>query len=295
MNRLDALALLLLASLWGASFLFMRIAAPVLGPIWLIELRVLLAGLSLLPLVLRSQLWPEIKCRWRTLAIVGGINSALPFSLLAFSAVSLPAGFTSILNATAPLFGAIVASVWLKEKLTGARLIGFLLGFTGIVVLVGWQTFTATAGFSVAVLAGLLAAIMYAIAAPFAKRNLVGVSPLAATAGSQLCAAVLFIPLLPFTMPQQMPSAIVIMAVIGLALLSTACAYLIYFRLIQSIGATKTLTVTYLIPIFAMLWGAIWLRETITPAMLIGCGLVLLGTAIANDLLIGTFKAIRKK
>jgi drug/metabolite transporter (DMT)-like permease len=286
MKGLDIAELLLLAALWGGSFLFMRIAAPVLGPIWLIELRVLLAGLALLPILVRLNLWHKIRRNWISLFSVGCINSAIPFALLAFSSISLPAGFTSILNATAPLFGTIVASVWLKERLTITRMIGFILGFVGVIILVGWKTITATPGFVMAVLTGLLAACMYAIAAPYIRQKLAGVPSLVVTTGSQLGAAFLLIPALPFTIPQQAPTTIIVVSVLGLALVSTAFAYILYFRLIQNIGSTKALTVTYLIPLFAMLWGAVFLKEAVTTSMILGCSLILLGTAIAN----GVFK-----
>jgi len=281
----DVAELLLLAALWGGSFLFMRIAAPVIGPIWLIEFRVLLAGLALLPMLIRLNFWPQIRQNWWPLLVVGGINSALPFSLLAFASVVLPAGFTSILNATAPLFGTVVAAIWLKEKLTITQRLGFLLGFAGVVVLVGRRPVTLTPDFGLAVAAGLLGALSYAIAAPYIKQNMAGVSSLAVTTGSQLGAALLLLPALPFTVPQQPLTLTVIGSVITLALLSTAFAYILYFRLIQSIGSTKALTVTYLVPLFAMLWGALMLQEPITLAMVVGCGLILLGTAITNNFL----------
>lgn len=163
-------------------------------------------------------------------------------------------------------------------------MVGFGLGFAGVVILIGVPPIAATSAFLVAVLAGLLAALMYAIAAPYIKQSLADVPSLVVTTGSQLAAAVLLLPALPFTIPQQIPSFTVVMAVIALALLSTAFAYILYFRLIQNVGSTKALTVTYLIPLFAMLWGAITLQEAVSLSMLIGCGLVLLGTAIANEL-----------
>lgn len=284
MKLSDILELLLLAALWGGSFLFMRIAAPVLGPVWLIEFRVLLAGLVLLPILVRLKLAGEIRRRFIPLLVVGCLNSAIPFLLLAFASVSLPAGFTSILNGTAPLFGTIVAFTWLHERLTPSRLLGFVLGFVGVVILVGWKTLETTSNVLIAIVAALLAALMYAIAAPYIKQNLVGVPSLVVTTGSQLGAALVIIPALPFTLPQQTPSASVVMSVLALAVLSTAFAYILYFRLIQNVGSTKALTVTYLIPLFAMLWGALVLGEAITSSMILGCGLVLLGTAIANDL-----------
>lgn len=284
MRGLEIAELLLLAALWGGSFLFMRIAAPVLGPVWLIEFRVLLAGLALLPILVRFNLWYEVRRNWISLFIVGCINSAIPFSLLAFASVSLPAGFTSILNATAPLFGTIVAFVWLRERLTITRMIGFILGFVGVVILIGWKAVPATPAFAMAASAGLLAALTYAIAAPYIKQELTGVPALAVTVGSQMGAAVLLLPALPFTIPQQPVTTGIVIAVLGLALLSTAFAYILYFRLIQNVGAIKALTVTYLIPLFAMLWGVLFLNEAIIVSMILGCGLILLGTAIANGL-----------
>ena len=287
MKLSDIAELLMLAAVWGGSFLFMRIAAPVLGPVWLIEFRVLLAGLVLLPILARLDLLREMRRQLVPLFVVGCINSAIPFSLLAFASVSLPAGFTAILNGTAPLFGTVVAAIWLKERLTLTQLIGFMLGFMGVVILVGWRAVAVTPSFFIAVSAGLLAALMYAIAAPYIKQNLSGVPSLVIATGSQLGAACLLLPALLFTVPEQMPPLSVLAVVISLAVVSTAFAYILYFRLIHNIGSTRALTVTYLIPLFAMLWGAIVLNEVVTPSMMLGCGLVLLGTAIANDVFVG--------
>lgn len=291
MKPSDIAELLLLSALWGGSFLFMRIAAPVLGPVWLIELRVLIAGIALLPLLLRLRSGSVIRAHLKPLFLVGVLNSALPFLLLAFASVSLPAGYTSILNATTPLFGMVVAALWYQEKLTPERLLGLGLGFVGVVILIGWQTLSMTTTVIASIVAGLLAAVAYAVAAPYAKRQLTGVSPLVTTTVSQLSAAVALFPLLPFTVPSVMPSAQVVLVVLALAILSTAFAYILYFRLIQNVGSSKALTVTYLVPAFAMVWGWLVLREPITFAMVIGCGLILLGTAIANDVFKAFFKA----
>ena len=160
MKPLHILELLLLAALWGGSFLFMRIAAPVLGPVWLIEFRVLLAGLVLLPILAKMRLLGEMRRHLLPLLMVGCLNSAIPFLLLAFASVSLPAGFTSILNGTAPLFGTVVAFVWLHEKLSLSRLLGFVLGFVGVVILVGWKTIETTPAILLAIAAAFCAALM---------------------------------------------------------------------------------------------------------------------------------------
>lgn len=285
MAPLQIAELFLLAALWGGSFLFMRIAAPELGPIWLIEVRVLLAGLSLLPLLLYQKLGLQLRQHWRSLAIVGLINSALPFSLLAFTSLSLPAGTTAILNGTVPFFGVAVAYVWLHEKLTASRIIGLLLGFAGVLVLVGLRGTVLTPEILLAMVTGLGAALMYAIAAPLIRQHLQNVPSIVIATGSQLSAAVFLLPLLPLTLPESPPSQRAVLAVLALALLSTSLAYILYFRLIQTVGSTRALTVTYLIPLFAIVWGALILKEAITLSMVVGGALILLGTAIANQVI----------
>ena len=295
MKSLQIVELLSLAAVWGGSFLFMRIAAPEFGPIWLIEIRVLLAALALLPLLLKQGLWHELQQHRRALMVVGLLNSALPFSLLAFTSLFLPAGTTAILNGTVPFFGVAVAYVWLREQLTLSRVFGLLLGFAGVVVLVGLRGTALTPEIVWAIAAGLCAALMYAIAAPFIRLNLQGVPSLVIATGSQLSAAVFLLPLLPFTQPHNLPSQGAVFAVLGLALLSTSLAYILYFRLIHSVGSTRALTVTYLIPMFAILWGAIVLKEAITLSMLAGGALILLGTAIANQVIKLPFETVPRR
>lgn len=278
------LKLLLLAAIWGSSFLFTRIAVPEWGPIWLIELRVLIAGLTLLPLVLKLDLWPQIQRRWRALMLLGVLNSALPFCLLAYASLFLSAGFTAILNATTPLFGLWIVVLWLQEALSVPRLVGFAMGFLGVVLLVGWQDIPLTLTKGIAIAAGLLAALLYAIAAPYIQQQFAGVSALAVTTGSQLGAAVSLLPLLPLSIPSHIPSPKALFSVLALAILSSVLAQVLYFHLIKVMGPSKTLTVAYLVPLFAMLWGALALREVVTISMMLGCGLVLMGTAIANNL-----------
>ncbi|MEM9508004.1 MAG: DMT family transporter [Cyanobacteria bacterium P01_E01_bin.35] len=277
----DSLELITLAAVWGASFLFMRIAAPSLGPVLLIELRVLLAGLTLLMLSIRLNLISEIRQRLVPLFVVGCINSAIPFVLFAITSLYLPAGFSSILNATAPLFGTLIASFWLREKLTLSQFSGLIVGFAGVTTLVGWTKIPVTLSFILAVAAGLVASALYAIAAPYAKQKLAGVSPIAVATGSQLSAAIVLFPITPWFLPSAFPSWTVILVTIALGLFSTAWAYVMYFRLISNIGASKSLIVAYLIPLFAMLWGALILGEPITKSMIVGCSLILTGTAIA--------------
>ena len=281
MKLADLFELLLLAAVWGASFLFMRIAAPVLGPVLLIELRVLIAGFTLLLVAIRFGLISEIKTNIIPLLIVGCINSAIPFLLFAFASLYLPAGFSSILNATAPLFGTLIAGLWLREKLTIVQFIGLVIGFAGVTILVGWTKIPVTTNFIRAIAAGLIAPLSAAMAALYAREKLLGVNPIAVATGSLLGATIILLPVTPWFLPDRFPSLTIILVTIALSLFSTALAYVIYFRLISRIGASKSLIVAYLIPLFAMFWGTLILGEPITISMILGCGLILSGTAIA--------------
>ncbi|MGB5650755.1 MAG: DMT family transporter, partial [Sedimenticolaceae bacterium] len=256
-------ALILLAALWGGSFLFMRIAAPVLGPVWLIALRVLIAGLVMLPLVIQRRQLGSLRENWRLLLWVGAMSAALPFTLLAYASLDLTAGMTSILNATVPIFAALIGYTVYGEALDARRVTGVLLGFVGVVALVGLPQ-GAGASPLLPVVAGLTAAVFYVFAANFAKRRLSHIPAVVFVTGSQLGAAVVLLPLLPLFPPTQAPGAMVVAAVLALAVLSTSLAFLIYFQLIREVGPTRTLTVTYLIPVFAIAWGALLLDEVLT-------------------------------
>lgn len=288
MNLRYFFELIALAALWGASFLFMRVAVPEFGPIWLIAWRVFLAGLVLLPVLIHQGLLEDLQKHAKTLLIVGIFNSALPFLGFAYATTILTGGFTSILNATVPLFGVLLVLLGInKEQLSSAQIGGFLLGFTGVGILLGWHTSTTSPYFWLAVLASLTAALLYAISATYIKRRLVGVSAVVIAVGSQLAATLVFIPLLPFSMPATLPSLKAILALVALAVFSTAVAYLMYFRLIRMLGAARAVTVTYMIPLFAMIWGTLLLHEPITWDMIVGCVVILAGTALANGVLTG--------
>lgn len=228
----DLSALLLLSALWGGSFLLMRVAAPVLGPVVLIELRVLIAGLALLAYALAARSVPAARAHWMPLLTVGLLNSALPFTLIAAAELHLSASLAATLNATTPLFGALVAAIGLRETVTPGKVTGLLLGLAGVAVLVGLGPVTLSAVTLVSIGASLLAALLYSVAAVYIKVNLKGVAPLSLALYSQLFAAGLLLPAVPFAPPQGSPSGLVVACVLALGLLSTALAYLLYFGLI---------------------------------------------------------------
>jgi len=289
MKAADGAQLLSLGALRGAPFLFMRLGAAEFGPVALAALRVGLASLLLLPLLLGRGQATALRAHWRAIAFVGVVNSALPFVLFSVAALAINAGLSAIFNATAPLWGALVAWAWLGERLNRARTLGLAIGFAGVLWL-AWDKASFKPGEHgvsavVAIGACLLATLCYGFAAHFVKRRLQGVAPLAVAAGSQLAATTAL--LLPawWLWPGAVPSSIAWGSAVGLAVLCTALAYLLYFRLIARVGATAAVSVTYLIPPFGLVWGALFLGEQLTPAMLLGCAVVLLGTALATGLL----------
>jgi drug/metabolite transporter (DMT)-like permease len=286
----DLLELLVLGAVWGASFLFMRWSAPEFGTLTLAWLRVSGGALFLLPILLwrqgRAPL-AQMGPLWKPMAFIGLVNSAAPFALFAYALQHLPAGLASILNATVPMWTALVAWVWLAQAPGALRLMGLLMGFLGVVLLVTARgAGVATAEVQLAgVLACLLATLNYAVAAVATRQWLSGLSPLAVATGSQLSAAAwLLVPGL-LSWPAVMPGTRSWAALLGLAVLCTGVAYMLYFRLFARVGPTKAVTVTFLIPLFAILWGALFLGEQLSLGMLGGGALVLAGTALSLGLL----------
>ena len=287
MKAFDLGELLLLAAIWGASFLFMRLGAHEFGPIAMAALRVGGASLMLLPLLAARQGLTELRREWRPMLVLGLLNSALPFTLFSFAALSITAGLSSILNATTPLWGAIVAWVWLSQRLSPLRIVGLALGFAGVLFL-AWDkaSFKPGADHSAAwaLAACLAAALCYGIAANYSKRFMSHISPLTVATGSQVTAALMLALPAVWLWPAQPPSLQAWVGVSLLALLCSGVAYILYFRLMSRIGPSNTIAVTFLIPVFAVLWGYAFLGELFTAQMAIGCAIVLTGTALALGL-----------
>jgi drug/metabolite transporter (DMT)-like permease len=281
---LDIIELTVLGTLWGGSFLFMRMAAPEFGPVALIAMRVSIASLFLLPLLLRAGLVSQLVEHAPGLFVVGIINSAIPFCLFAFATLSLSAGFTAVINAVAPLFTAVVAFVWLGERLSRLAVFGLAVGFAGVVLLVSDKLDLNGGAAALGIAAGMLASFSYGIAANYTRVKFTGVGSLELATGSQLAASILLLPLCFWFWPSTTPSMSSWVAVLVLGVVCTGVAYILFFRLIARLGPSKAITVTFLVPLAAMIFGALFLDEQITVEMLVGCGLILLGTALATGL-----------
>ncbi len=278
-----------LAAIWGSSFLFTRIASAEFGVFPTAAMRVGIAAAVMLPFLLRSAHWGAFKQHAKPILFVGLLNSGIPFALYAYAVLSITTGLSAILNATVPLFGAVVAWLWLKDKPTTSRVLGLVVGFVGVALLAGYGSSEGASfkpgGTGWAILACLCATLCYALAASFTKKYLMGVNPLATATGSQIGASLgLALPALWFW-PEKTPSLHAWNALVVMAVLCTAVAYVLYFRLIEAAGPSRALTVTFMIPVFAIIYGALFLNEVITPWMIF-CGCVVVcGTALSSGLL----------
>lgn len=276
--------LLLLAAIWGASFLFLRLAVPSFGAIWTVEIRVALAA-ACLALFVRWRGEPlHFRQHWRHYLVIGLFNSALPFALFAYAAGSLGAGLLSILNSTSPLFAALIGALWLGQPIRPLALLGLLLGLAGVGVL-AWDGLQGDNGSWLPMLAAALAPSAYAFASVYSRHWGRGITPLATTQGSMIVAALLLLaPAAALPLPSD-PNPWAWGALLGLAVLCTAWAYLLYFQLVHEVGPLGALSVTFLIPVFGVLWGVLLLGEKLGGHLFLGGSLVLLGTALANGLL----------
>jgi drug/metabolite transporter (DMT)-like permease len=283
--------LLALSAIWGASFLFMRVGVPVLGPTWLIGCRVLFAALFLAAAgaALRKPL--DVRRNAVHYLVLGLFNSALPFLLFAFAARTLSASLLSILNATAPIWGAVIGALWTRTALPGRAVLGLALGVAGVALLVGFDPSTLRAGAPLAIALALAAAASYGIATNYAK-SARKVEPFANAHGSMWAATLLIAPAMPFAPPAALPSLAIALAVIALGVVCSGIAYLLYFRLVADIGAAPALTVTFLVPVFGVLWGHLFLAEPIGWNTLVGALVVIVGTALVTGF---SFQALLRR
>lgn len=277
MRSADLFRLLTLAAIWGASFLFMRIIAPVWGAWWTAELRVSIAGVAMLLFMTAAGRALDFRSNWKQYLLQGTLNSAVPFVLFSYAALTLPAGYSAIVNATTPLWGALLGALLLGETLGPRKIAGLATGVVGVAFLVRLGPVAVTPQLLLATAACACAALCYGIASVFSKKASVKIAPPMMATGSQLAAALVILPFASQSPLQSAVTPLVALATGGLALLCSAVAYFIYFRLIADLG-TRALSVTFLIPLFALAWGALFLGETINLNTVIGCALVVLAT-----------------
>lgn len=279
MRATDLLRLLVLALIWSGSFVLLRVLSPALGPMWVATARLLLGGAALTGWLALKHEQAGVRVHWRTYLFVGVVNCALPFALYAYAALHLPASYLVVLNAATPLMAAVLGAVALRERLPALNLAGLLAGIIGVAFVTRAVPVPADAAFVAASAAALAAAGCYAVAGVWLRQRAAPVSPLALGAWSQLLAGAA---LLPFALPSHVPGPIeppVVANLLVLALVCSGVAYLLYYRLVRDVGPTRALTVTFLMPVFGIGWGATLLGEPITAGMVGGVALVVAGTA----------------
>ena len=286
-------AFITLSALWGGSFIFIRVAVQDLGPIPLMAGRVSIAAvaLGLVAVVLRRRL--QLGKYWRGLLVLGSVNAAIPFSFIAAAELQLTASLASILNATVPMFAAVVSAIWLKDKLSGKQVTGLFLGLAGVAVLVGWSPLPLSLRTILSVAAMFTASLCYALGTVYARKNLASAPTFTLAIGQQASAALwLLVPAVWLT-PTVTLSANALWALLGLGLLSTALAYLLYFYLLGRVGPTKTVSVTYLVPVFGVIWGATFLREPITAGMIAGLAIIAFSLVLVTEVPVGRLNGRR--
>ena len=269
----QAATLLTVAAVWGASFLFIRVAVPVLGPVALIDARMGLAGLLLLAYAASRQQAPRRRQLGRFL-VLGGLWAA-PFVLIAVAELHLSASLASVLNATTPMFTALLAIAALGERLTRRKGLGLVAGVAGVALAVGWSSLALSDAVLLSAGGSLLAALLFGVGGIYSARAFRGVPGLTVAAGQQLAGGALLLPLLIVAPPGGPVTVKVGLAVIGLVLASTALGFVLFFRLLAEVGPTSALTTTYLVPVFGILWGAIFLGEPVGWSLLAGFAVIL--------------------
>ena len=280
--------LVLLGALWGASFLFMRIGAAEFGALPTAAVRVAIAMLFLLPLLFLRGQWPAFKQHWKPALGIGILNSGLPFAFFAFGLLTLNSGLAAVINATVPMFGALVAWAWFKDRPDRSRIRGLVIGFAGVAMLAGRGAgFHSGADESAArwaIAACLAACICYAFAANLTRKYLTGVPVMATATGSQIGATLALALPAAWLWPAQMPSLKAWLALVAVGTACTGLAYILFFRLIERAGPARALTVTFLVPVFALFYGAVFLGEQITQWMLICAVVIVCGVALSTGL-----------
>ena len=285
MRPRDVVELLLLSLLWGAAYLFMRAAVPAFGPAPLVALRLGLAALLLLPVLMLRGGWPSLRAHPWPLLVLGVPFTALPFMLLAFASLHITAGLVAVLNATAPLFSALLAHHLRLERLSRWRAAGLVVGFTGVALLMWGNVSFKSADGLLAVAAVLCTSMLWAVGALYTRRHLAGADSLVITVGSLFAASLFLAPWAWSSWPAQAPSTRAWAELAFLGVASSGLGFLIYFRLLRRIGAVRSMSVTFLNPVVALLAAAAYLGEAITLQTVAGGAVVLLGTALGLGLI----------
>lgn len=285
MTAADLVRLFSLAAIWGGSYAFMRVVAPVFGGIGTMWLRISIAGVVLLVYALVTREDLQFSRWWKQYLFIGVMNSVFPFALIAFAMKTLPVGYGAILNALSPFFAALFAAIMLSERLTALRLLGMALGLIGVSLIINLGPIPLNTETLTAATASIIATCLYGFIIVFTKKYTKGAPNMGIAVGTLILPALLVLPIGLMSVPPVMPAVDVALSLLGLAVLCSAIAYLLYYRLIRDVGPTRAISVTFLIPLFGVAWGAIFFGETLNLGALIGGIVVLIGVALVLGVL----------
>ena len=281
-----------LGALWGSAFMFIKVATPEFGPIALVNTRLLIASLIFLPILLQKKYIHLLKPIWKQVLVLSIMNNAIPFTLFSYASFGADSNILAILNATTAFNTMIIAYLWIGESVSLKQLFGLILGFIGIFILVNPQNSDTTL---IASLSALLAAFFYSYSTVYIQRQSVNANKMVLIGWSIVFSAVLMIPVSIFNLPETLPSASAIGSAFWLGAVSTGLGFLGYVRLIDKIGAVKTSTVAYFLPVFGIIWGSIFLDEKITSTITLGCLIVLIGIYLSNSNKKGYINSVNTK
>jgi drug/metabolite transporter (DMT)-like permease len=285
LRPVDATRLVILAAIWGAAYLFMRVALPYASAIGMVEVRTLLASVLLFAFAAVAAKPVAFRAYWPHYLVVGATQAALPFALIGYALRDIDASTAAILNATSPLFSAAIAAFWIRDPLTAPKLLGITLCIVGVGVLVGWTPRPMSGVELMACGLSVSASALYGFASVYAKVHLKGAPSIGVAAGLTLFAALIAAPLTPWhRLAQPMPVA-AWLSLIGLGVLCTGIAFILYFRLITDIGPVRAMTVTLLVPVFGVFWGVLLLGDPLTPGRILGGAIILVGCGLILGLL----------
>ena len=269
----------ILGAVWGSAFMFIKIATPELGPIALVNIRLAVAGLIFIPFLLQQKYLKHFRNNLKNILVLSVINTALPFSLFAYASLESSSNMLSILNGTTAIMAVVISTIWLKIRLNFFQIMGVFIGLFGIVVLANPDNVYISMK---ATIFCLSAAFCYALSANYIQKFAYKTNTIVLIGWSLVIASVLLLPITFFNLPSQLPSKNVIFSILWLGVISTGVAFLGYVRLIERVGAVKTATVAYFIPVFGVIWGYVFLGEPITLQILIGMILILIGIVFTN-------------
>ena len=285
MSPIQLAQFLIMSAFWGASYIFLYIATPEFGVMPLLTIRTGFALLFLLPFILIKNRQAELFEHWRPLLIFAVTGAVIPFSLISYSMLHATSGYASLMSATTAIFSAIIGYFWLKESITRLAIFGIIIAFAGIFVLTqDKQSVSQTAGL-MPVFAVSVAAISYAFSGHFSKLYLSGISKTVVTGGTQLYATLITLPFSIVLLPDVLPSVDAWLSVFVLGVVCTGWAFFTFFKLIDEVGVSKTISSTYLIPVFGILWGCLFLDEKITFHIVVGIVTILSGVALTTGLI----------